>query len=168
MGKSGEYLARRLTLLYVTIVFFHIIMHRSSCTINLGYILAQQIDIETPILIATATAQPVSPTQAQYQHISPSNASSNVVIIDSFKRGPMNIQSCPYCNSQTRTRTVTSPNHITWIAVVALFFIFWPLFWLPLIMDKCKRTDHFCQKCHAMIGQAQPAPFEGCCVTHRS
>ena len=138
-------------------------------------------DIETPIVVTDAHVVDSPTSKAEYhQHISPpsspihvptnnsnTNTNSDVVVpLYAFQRGPMNIKSCHACGAFTRTRTISAPNLTTWIAVVVLFFLFWPLCWVPLVNEKCKRTDHYCSKCNVLIGFAQP--LEGCCVTYRA
>ncbi len=108
-------------------------------------------------------------TGEYHQHTSPPSSpvnGNNIVPLYAFQRGPMSIKSCPHCHEFTRTRTVSAPNAFTWATVVALVFLFWPLCWVPLVNEKCKRTDHYCGKCNALIGSAKP--YEDCCVTYRN
>lgn len=118
----------------------------------------------------TEYQQQTSPLSSSAQQNAQNNTNpvnkSNVVPLFLFQRGPMNIESCPLCNEYTRTRTVSSPNFMTYIAGLIILFVFWPLCWVPFVNDKCKRTDHYCAKCHGLIGSAEP--FEGCCVTIKS
>ena len=130
-------------------------------------------DVETPMVVTDA--QVVSPPTSHteyHQHISPpsspvskNNANNNIVPLYAFQRGPMTIKSCPSCGEFTRTKVVSAPSFGTWVAVVVLFFLFWPLCWVPFVNEKCKKTDHYCSKCNTLIGSARP--FEGCCVTYR-
>lgn len=81
-------------------------------------------------------------------------------------RFPTVIPQCPNCsalNVQTTTRTF--PTFLTWVAVLIMVIIFWPLCWLPLVLDQCRHTTHICTKCHSEIGQVQA--FNDCCVKHR-
>ena len=145
---------------------------RTLLTFNIllaPFVITLTVDIETPVVVITNATLITSPTQTQYQQLNSAQSSStnpSVVPLDSFRRSPMNIQCCPHCKNPMRTSTVTSPNYITFVAVFAVLFLFWPMFWLPLVMDRCKRTDHYCGKCHVIIGHVQP--LEGCCVSRRS
>ncbi|GFH49446.1 hypothetical protein CTEN210_05922 [Chaetoceros tenuissimus] len=116
-------------------------------------------DIETPTKVSTAYVQQSSPTSIS----NPPN--KTVVPLHSFSHDPMNILQCPICGNQTRTRTISSPNMITWIACAVMFFLFWPLCWVPLVVDSCKITTHYCKVCNGQIGTAKP--FQGCCVSYK-
>ena len=95
--------------------------------------------------------QPTAPSH-QYDNL-PSNQRVGGVPIDpSFTRFPMNLPSCPNCHQESRTKIRTAPAWETWVAVVVLFFLFWPACWLPLVMDNCKKTQHFCISCGAEVG----------------
>jgi len=57
-----------------------------------------------------------------------------------FVRKPMQIGCCPHCNIiNARTRITTHPHWKSWIAVGALAVVFWPLCWIPLVMDEVRR-----------------------------
>jgi LITAF-like zinc ribbon domain len=79
-------------------------------------------------------------------------------------RLPTVVSECPHCHTtNVRTTTRTYPSLITWVAVLLVFLIFWPLFWVPLVLDQCRHTTHICSHCHQEIGQV-PA-FADCCVS---
>lgn len=83
-----------------------------------------------------------------------------------FSRVPTVLPQCPLClKTNARTRTVTSPNWMTWVTVAVLLVIFWPLCWIPLVTDSCRRTIHYCMFCNGEIGSIRP--YKDCCVTHR-
>ena len=80
-----------------------------------------------------------------------------------FTRSPQLLAQCPECHAwNARTRIRTFPNAWTWCACVALVFVFWPLCWLPLVMDSMKHTDHYCLVCGKKVGTLPP--FRNCCV----
>jgi hypothetical protein len=81
-------------------------------------------------------------------------------------RIPTMLNPCPCCGKPAQTRIRTAPNWMTFIAVVALMCIFWPICWIPLITDSCKLTEHFCVLCNEKIGVI--GPFKDCCVKHRT
>ena len=58
---------------------------------------------------------------------------SNMIPITT--RGPVMVSCCPSCQQETRTTARTYPTMWTWIACVVLFIVFWPLCWVPLVLD---------------------------------
>lgn len=82
-------------------------------------------------------------------------------------RTPVLLSMCPHCQKpNVRTSTRTYPTAATWIGVVATAFCFLPIAWVPLVVDSCKQTDHYCQNCGKKIGTVKP--LEGCFVKERS
>lgn len=81
-------------------------------------------------------------------------------------REPMMMRLCPNCQQESRTRITTYPTWQTWTATGVLVFVFWPICWIPLVLDNCKKTDHYCVLCQAKVGQVEA--FQDCCVTERS
>ena len=83
-----------------------------------------------------------------------------------FTRKPMQMDACPKCfHENGRTRTRTYPSLLTWISVLVLLLLFWPLAWLPLVWDKMKTTEHMCVKCNSIVGSVEP--FTDCCEKRR-
>ncbi|KAG7345154.1 LITAF-like zinc ribbon domain containing protein [Nitzschia inconspicua] len=82
-----------------------------------------------------------------------------------LSRGPMMMRQCPHCHQESRTRVTTAPAWQTWVASGALCFVFWPIFWVPLVLDNCKDTSHYCVLCGNEVGKV--SAFEDCCVTTR-
>jgi LITAF-like zinc ribbon domain len=83
-----------------------------------------------------------------------------------LSRVPTVLPQCPLCmKTNVRTRTVTSPNWMTWVTVAVLLVIFWPLCWIPLVTDSCRRTIHYCMFCNSEVGYIRP--YKDCCVTYR-
>jgi len=94
------------------------------------------------------------------------NSETNIFANDpTLSRFPLIMSKCPYCNSESRTRVTTAPSWKTWAAGGCLFFVFWPLCWLPLVVDSCKTTEHFCVKCGVKVAKIDA--FKDCCVEHR-
>lgn len=56
-------------------------------------------------------------------------------------RHPVNM-TCPYCRQAAMTRARTHIDCVTILMVIVIIFIFWPLFFLPLIIPGCKTTTH--------------------------
>mmetsp|Transcript_124274 Transcript_124274/g.175284 ORF Transcript_124274/g.175284 Transcript_124274/m.175284 type:complete len:166 (-) Transcript_124274:439-936(-) len=80
-----------------------------------------------------------------------------------LSRNPMMMKLCPHCHLESRTRVTTSPTWQTWTASGVLIFVFWPVCWLPLVLDNCKETNHHCVLCGNQVGHVQA--FQDCCVT---
>jgi hypothetical protein len=89
-----------------------------------------------------------------------------IVPILFMSRTPILVPQCPICyKHNVRTRTTTYPDFMTWVTCAVLLFIFWPFFWIPLVLDSTRRTTHYCSACHNEIGSIRP--FKDCCVKHR-
>mmetsp|Transcript_34508 Transcript_34508/g.83694 ORF Transcript_34508/g.83694 Transcript_34508/m.83694 type:complete len:163 (-) Transcript_34508:96-584(-) len=84
----------------------------------------------------------------------------------SFTRYPMTDITCSHCHQVGRTKVRTAPAWQTWAATGVGFLLFWPLCWLPLVMDSCKKSEHFCTHCGHKLGTM--APFQDCCVNTRT
>ena len=83
-----------------------------------------------------------------------------------LNRHPTQLRTCPNCSaSNIGTRTQTYPSCETWVFCGAVALFFWPVFWIPLVMDSAKRTDHLCNHCHSVVGTVKP--FSDCCVKER-
>jgi len=112
------------------------------------------------IPIATAVAVPISHAAPVVQEV----ATTLPVTFD-LGRNPVQMN-CPMCKKQNvTTRTKTYPNWMTWAAAAGMALIFWPVFWIPLVIDPAKKTEHYCSNCHENVGTVQP--FSDCCVTKR-
>mmetsp|Transcript_30246 Transcript_30246/g.55751 ORF Transcript_30246/g.55751 Transcript_30246/m.55751 type:complete len:171 (+) Transcript_30246:115-627(+) len=83
-----------------------------------------------------------------------------------FGRHPTNIPICPHCSAtNVATRTSTFPSFETWFLSIGLFFVFWPVFWIPLVVDSAKKTEHICTNCGVVVGTVKP--MSDCCVKQR-
>mmetsp|Transcript_16660 Transcript_16660/g.34315 ORF Transcript_16660/g.34315 Transcript_16660/m.34315 type:complete len:155 (+) Transcript_16660:308-772(+) len=80
-------------------------------------------------------------------------------------RFPMQMTECPNCHRESRTRVTTAPTFKTYAATGCMFMVFWPLCWVPLVVDSCKKTEHFCVLCGAKVAKIEA--FQDCCVEHR-
>ena len=49
--------------------------------------------------------------------------------------------------------------------VLGVVLIFWPVFWIPLIIDSAKKTDHNCKQCGGLVGHVNP--LSDCCIEER-
>ena len=81
-------------------------------------------------------------------------------------RRPVHLSMCPKCHkANVRTSTRTYPSAVTWVGVVVSAAVFFPLCWVPLVVDAMKQTDHFCQSCGKKIGTIKA--LDGCFVKER-
>ncbi len=120
---------------------------------------------------AMPIATPVYNAQIhEYQQQQKEGKHGNTPVFDTadptLAREPMMIRICPNCQQESRTRITTYPTWQTWTAAGVLVFVFWPVCWIPLVLDNCKKTDHYCVLCQARVGQVEA--FQDCCVTERS
>eukprot|EP00980_Cylindrotheca_fusiformis_P001086 scaffold305_cov110-Cylindrotheca_fusiformis.AAC.4 len=78
-------------------------------------------------------------------------------------RNPIQMAVCPHCaREHVNTRTRTYPTLTTWVCVGVGIAVFFPIAWIPLVVDNMKTTDHFCQDCGKKIGTLKP--MENVCV----
>jgi hypothetical protein len=95
--------------------------------------------------------------------VSPIHLAPSIVFMS---RTPTVVPQCPVCmKTNVRTRTTTAPDWMTWVTVAVLLVTFWPLCWIPLVTDSCRRTIHYCTSCHGEVGSIRP--YKDCCVKHR-
>jgi hypothetical protein len=81
-------------------------------------------------------------------------------------RHPTSIPQCQHCQAtNVMTTTKTYPSLETWLMVLGLVLIFWPAFWIPLVIDSAKKTDHNCKQCGGLVGHVKP--LSDCCVEER-
>jgi len=84
-------------------------------------------------------------------------------ILAHLPRRPTRLPQCPHCAAPNiRTQTRTAPHSLTWLSCLLVLIVFWPLCWLPLVLDMTKRTEHYCPSCHQLVGTV--APYQDCCV----
>ena len=96
-----------------------------------------------------------------------SNSDTNIVVLRRQQPPPPRIvyghlgryecgMQCPFCETTMVTHTKTSCDGMTLLFVLILLILFWPLFWLPLCMPKCKRVHHYCSYCQRKVGVTEP------------
>ena len=116
--------------------------------------------------LVTESTMPPSTAPLEPTTTSNPNVASGIIYADEpVSRYPMTMTSCPVCNQESRTRVTTAPTWKTWTAGGCLFMVFWPVCWVPLVVDSCKQTNHYCVKCGARVAQVEA--FQDCCVDHR-
>lgn len=63
-------------------------------------------------------------------------ASATLPVDVTFTRHPCVLPECPHCHCQSRTKVATYPNLMTFFAAIVLLFVFWPICWIPLVLEK--------------------------------
>jgi hypothetical protein len=129
--------------------------------IPVATLVTEEEDIEEPAALV-ATPPPTAPRQEQ-QPSSSSSAPDPSACLTS--RHPMQMRECPNCHQGSRTRIETFPTCQSWLLAGILLVVFWPVFWIPLVVDTCKQTNHHCVSCGAKVGQVDA--FYDCCVKRR-
>ncbi|OMJ16291.1 hypothetical protein AYI70_g6708 [Smittium culicis] len=64
---------------------------------------------------------------------------------------PANI-TCPVCKHNVVTIIKRKNGKNTWIAVLGVGLIFWPLMWVPLLIKSLKKKVHICPNCKCDLG----------------
>lgn len=86
--------------------------------------------------------------------VTPAPAAAVVIVAGGTMFGPAPVGcECRNCHKQIVTRTEKQNGSCTWIAVIILVILFWPLAWLPCCMDDCKDTVHYCPSCGMNLGE---------------
>mmetsp|Transcript_50763 Transcript_50763/g.75233 ORF Transcript_50763/g.75233 Transcript_50763/m.75233 type:complete len:136 (+) Transcript_50763:168-575(+) len=112
-----------------------------------------------PIARVVGADVPMQPTQldakvqADTATQKPSGAAGTVY--ENLGRSPCQLK-CPHCHEEMVTNVREKVNAVTVGGVIVCFLIFWPLFWLPLVISSCKSTIHTCTNCHREVGETQP------------
>lgn len=65
-----------------------------------------------------------------------------------FGRKPCMMAACPHCGLESRTKVRTHPNFISWGLAIILLFLFWPICWLPLVVDRVRSVLTLCRLLH--------------------
>ena len=126
---------------------------------------ADQSSSAPPPPIIMDKRQALQQCQANRRGVGAASAANTPRIVIA-SRTPAVIPICPHCgNRNVRTRIRTAPDVWTWLAVIALAFVFWPLCWIPLVTDVSRHTHHYCGNCNAEVGNIHS--FQDCCVKHR-
>mmetsp|Transcript_20699 Transcript_20699/g.48615 ORF Transcript_20699/g.48615 Transcript_20699/m.48615 type:complete len:121 (+) Transcript_20699:182-544(+) len=78
---------------------------------------------------------------------------------------PATLPECPHChkrNVSTKVNTHATGGTYAMCVAVGIFsaLILW---WIPLILDSCKKTDHTCSNCGGMIGSIEAFSDSACC-----
>mmetsp|Transcript_17081 Transcript_17081/g.25264 ORF Transcript_17081/g.25264 Transcript_17081/m.25264 type:complete len:133 (+) Transcript_17081:11-409(+) len=59
---------------------------------------------------------------------------------------------CPYCGySGPIASRIIGPGITAWLWCMVLLFLFWPLMWLPFVMDSCMDRELICANCRRPI-----------------
>mmetsp|Transcript_29239 Transcript_29239/g.44226 ORF Transcript_29239/g.44226 Transcript_29239/m.44226 type:complete len:172 (-) Transcript_29239:87-602(-) len=117
----------------------------------------------------TTTSQQKQHKQKQQPHTTTTpqqQKQPTPVVVGNFRRHPVTMEVCPFCQQRSaRTKTRTYPNIWTWLLVILVGVVFFPLFWIPLCCECFKQTDHHCKSCGAKVGTVRAC--SQCCETRR-
>ncbi|KAF4667257.1 hypothetical protein FOL47_003659 [Perkinsus chesapeaki] len=69
-----------------------------------------------------------------------------------FDHDPATI-TCPYCRHTGPTKVNHNISLGTWICVIILAIIFFPVAWIPCCCKACQQADHRCVKCNVKVGE---------------
>ncbi|VDK83283.1 unnamed protein product [Onchocerca ochengi] len=58
---------------------------------------------------------------------------------------------CPKCQCRIRTKQHHKSGRLTWILVFIILIIFFPLAFVPFLIDSCKDVRHYCPKCNMLL-----------------
>jgi len=96
-----------------------------------------------------------TPTAVKENSKTPTIENPRYIGVDSRK--PVVLSYCPNCAKEhVATSTRTKATGTTWLLVAAGVVVFWPLCWVPLVVNPMKQTDHYCQGCGAKVGRVKP------------
>lgn len=96
--------------------------------------------------------------------INPSSSSSIVPNVASYvvKRAETtepHEEFCPKCQCRIRTRQNFVVGKLTWLLVVIILVVFFPLAFLPFLIESCKDVQHYCPKCSMLLSVKKRLPF---------
>jgi hypothetical protein len=101
-------------------------------------------------------------TNANIRNNNRSQPNHSSFVVDGSRK-PVQLSMCPECSQKhVRTKTITYPSAMTWVSVFVGVLVFFPICWIPLVLDPMKQTDHYCQSCGTKVGTVKA--LEGCCI----
>ncbi|KAL7478765.1 hypothetical protein ACHAW6_004522 [Cyclotella cf. meneghiniana] len=62
---------------------------------------------------------------------------------------------CPYCSHAGVTKTTQNYGDCTWIGVIIMLLVCFPLFWVPFVCSSCMDTKHHCRNCGRQLGESR-------------
>ncbi|CAD8084936.1 unnamed protein product [Paramecium primaurelia] len=62
---------------------------------------------------------------------------------------------CPYCTKMIQTHVQYKMGIHSWIVVLILLVVFFPLFFLPFCFLECQDKEHKCPHCNKKVGYKQ-------------
>lgn len=62
---------------------------------------------------------------------------------------------CGHCHHTGKTKLTQQIGSCTFISIILLLFLVFPLFWIPFICPSCKDTEHTCSNCGRVVGKSQ-------------
>ncbi|PVU93477.1 hypothetical protein BB559_003262 [Furculomyces boomerangus] len=84
--------------------------------------------------------------------VNPQGAVVEEISMKKYKGTPVNI-TCPNCKQNVVTQIIKKHGGKAIAATVGMGLVFWPLMWVPLVMDSMKSKRHECPYCKADLGK---------------
>ena len=75
-----------------------------------------------------------------------------------YSAEPISVE-CPICKYSGLTKVSHHIKRDTGIIMCVLCLLLFPIGLVPLLIDCCQTTDHYCEKCGEKLGTSRP----GCC-----
>uniref|UniRef100_A0A0R3RKB7 LITAF domain-containing protein n=1 Tax=Elaeophora elaphi TaxID=1147741 RepID=A0A0R3RKB7_9BILA len=58
---------------------------------------------------------------------------------------------CPKCQCRIRTKQSHKSGRLTWLLVFIILILFFPIAFVPFLIDSCKDVRHYCPKCNMLL-----------------
>ncbi|KAK6113159.1 LITAF-like zinc ribbon domain family protein [Brugia pahangi] len=58
---------------------------------------------------------------------------------------------CPRCQCRIRTKQSHKSGRLTWLLVFIILILFFPIAFVPFLIDSCKDVCHYCPKCNMLL-----------------
>ena len=81
-----------------------------------------------------------------------------------FDRSPT-ICFCRNCNKSVTTTLHHAPGIATWLGFVGLLWWFWPLAWIPFLINEWKQAIHTCPLCASRLSEPIAPPLLALCAS---
>ncbi|XP_076338959.1 lipopolysaccharide-induced tumor necrosis factor-alpha factor homolog [Tachypleus tridentatus] len=79
-----------------------------------------------------------------------------VVVVQQPSFGETPVQTtCPNCHNTVVTTVDKKAGLFAYLMALIICLLFCPCFWIPLVMDSCKDTEHTCPSCNAQLGTSK-------------
>jgi hypothetical protein len=87
------------------------------------------------------TSKPTNKNQSQFPSVAQATTATTITRYISLGRKPLRVV-CPHCQYDGVTRTTKTVSGVGAVSAGAMCFIFWPLFWIPLVCTDVSALLH--------------------------